>query len=202
MDLDLNGLNGSDSLVARPVTLHFAVAANSFFPVLVFNDLLRGTEPGSISLVPQDAPALPAALSASLTQLVVEHVSDQAFDLAVRDSNTGLTFFNIEGHHYDYDANAQSLIITDGRLLISKEFANALGRESDAGAVVGKISIGAAMRSIEITQLVSGQPKSVVMPPLGGADIGARYYCRRFTRRTATRKCRDPSRSRCSNDFL
>ena len=32
MDLDLNGFNGSSSLVARPVTLQFAVGANSFFP--------------------------------------------------------------------------------------------------------------------------------------------------------------------------
>ena len=35
LDLDLNGLNGSSSLVARPVTLHFTAAANSFFPILV-----------------------------------------------------------------------------------------------------------------------------------------------------------------------
>ena len=42
MELDLNGLNGSNSLVARPVTLQFAIGANSFFPILVFNDLLRG----------------------------------------------------------------------------------------------------------------------------------------------------------------
>ena len=47
MQLDLNGLNGSSSLVARPVTLQFAVAPNSFFPVLVFNDLLRGLRPSS-----------------------------------------------------------------------------------------------------------------------------------------------------------
>ena len=39
MQLDLNGLNGSSSLVARPVTLHFAAAPNSFFSILVFNDL-------------------------------------------------------------------------------------------------------------------------------------------------------------------
>src|SRR6478672_8934697 len=52
MDLDLNGLNGSSSLVARPVTLQFAVGANSFFPILVFNDLLRGPEPGSMALIP------------------------------------------------------------------------------------------------------------------------------------------------------
>ena len=49
MQLDLNGLSGSSSLVARPVTLHFAAAPNSFFPVLVFNDLLRGLQPGSMA---------------------------------------------------------------------------------------------------------------------------------------------------------
>src|SRR5258708_25787387 len=53
MQLDLNGLNGSNSLVARPVTLHFAAAPNSFFPVLVFNDLLRGLQPGSMALALQ-----------------------------------------------------------------------------------------------------------------------------------------------------
>ena len=170
IDLDLNGVNGSGSLVARPVTLHFAVAANSFFPILVFRDLLRGPEPGSIGLIPQNAPTLPGPLNASLKQLVIEKLtSDQPFDLAVRDSNTGLTFFNVEGHQYDYDANAQSLAITNGRLLISKEFANAVGRPSDAGAMVGKISIGAAMQPIEIVQVVGGQPKSVMMPPLAGA---------------------------------
>ena len=42
MDLDLNGLNGNTSLVARPVTLQFVIGANSFFPISVFNDLLRG----------------------------------------------------------------------------------------------------------------------------------------------------------------
>src|ERR1700752_1654804 len=52
MQLDLNGLNGSNSLVTRPVTLHFAAAANSFFPILVFNDLLRGLQPGSMNLIP------------------------------------------------------------------------------------------------------------------------------------------------------
>src|SRR5262249_21399086 len=72
MDLDLNGLNGNGSLVARPVSLHFAVAANSFFSILVFNDLLRGPEAGSMALVPQDVMALPSILGASINQLVVE----------------------------------------------------------------------------------------------------------------------------------
>src|SRR5882724_9116114 len=166
MDLDLNGLNGSTSLVARPVTLQFVIGANSFFPILVFNDLLRGPQPGSIALIPQNSVAggadpgrvgyLPVQLGASLKQLVVEKLSsDQRYDLAVRDGNTGFTFFNVEGGDYDYDANAQSLSITNGRLLVSKEFANALGRPSDAGTIVGKISVGAAMQPIQIDQLVN-----------------------------------------------
>jgi hypothetical protein len=172
MDLDLNGFNGSSSLVARPVTLQFAVEANSFFPVLVFNNLLRGPMPGSMALVPAgvNAPGytnLPAALSASLKQLVVEKLpSGQGSDLAVRDSNTGFTFFNIQGHQYDYNPAAQSFAITNGRLLISKGLANALGRPSDAGSVVGTISIGAAMQPIQIDQLVNGETKSMVMPPM------------------------------------
>src|SRR5438093_7717091 len=156
MQLDLNGLNRSGSLVARPVTLHFAAAANSFFPILVFNDLLRGLEPGSMGLSLQDyssagvnAPnySLPAAISASLKRLTVEKLpSGQGFDLAVRDSTTGFTFFNVEGPQYNYDAGAQSLTITGGRLLLSKQFASTLGIPSEAGSLAGTISVGAAMQ--------------------------------------------------------
>src|SRR5436190_2180429 len=176
LDLDLNGLNGSSSLVARPVTLQFAAAANSFFTILVFNDLLRGPEPGSIALAAPagvNAPGynnLPVELAGSLKQLVIEKLpSDQPFDLAVRDGKTGSTCFNIDGHQYNYDTNARLLSITGGRLLISKEFANALGRPADAGALVGKISVGAAMQPIEVETLVNGDTKSVLMPPLRGA---------------------------------
>ena len=187
MDLDLNGFDGSGSLVARPVTLQFVIGANSFFPILVFNDLLRGAEPGSMSLIPVEAAVpdagtsvsqatrLPLQLGASLKQLVVEKLpADQRYDLAVRDGNTGFTFFNVEGGNYDYDANAESLNITNGRLLISKEFAQALGRPLDAGAIVGKISVGAAMQPIEIDQLVNGQAQSSSMPAVGtipGPDV-------------------------------
>src|SRR5438874_4338357 len=179
IDLDLNGFNGNSSLVARPVTLQFAVGANSFFPILVFNDLLRGPEQGSMALIPAEINAsgysLPAALGASLQQLVIEKLpSNGGFDLAVRDGNTGFTFFNVEGHHYDYDANARALSITKGRLLVSKEFADALGRPSDAGSIVGKISVGAAMQPVEIDQLVNGEPQSAVMPGVGtvpGPDV-------------------------------
>src|SRR5436190_22033925 len=99
MELDLNRLNGISSVVARPATLHFAAAANSFFTILVCIDLLRGPEPGSMSLAQQNAsPAgvtdpgysLPAGLSASLKQLVIEQLAlDARFDLAVRAGKMG-----------------------------------------------------------------------------------------------------------------
>ncbi|PYK41800.1 MAG: hypothetical protein DME60_01540, partial [Verrucomicrobia bacterium] len=175
MDVDLNRLNGISSATAKSETLRFAVAANSFFPVLVFNEVLRGAEPGSIALIAQNSATLPAALSASLNQLVVEKLpSGEAFDLAVRDGKTGFVFFNIQGHQYDYDASAQLLSITDGKLLISQEFAQALGRPSEAGSVVGKISIGTSMQPVEIATVVNGALQSVTMPSLqGSASAGA-----------------------------
>src|SRR6266568_6689662 len=172
MNLDLNRLNGISSTAQKLETLRFAVAANSFFPILVFNDLLRGPEPGSIALIPAgvNTPGynnLPLLLAGSIKQLVIEKLpSDREFDLAVQDGNTGFTFFNVEGDQYDYDANAKLLSITDGRMLISKEFAESLGRASDVSVAVGKISIGAAMQPIEIDRLVNGELKSMAMPPL------------------------------------
>ena len=170
MDLDLDRLSADGSLAAKVVQQRFAVAANSFFSILVFNDLLRGPEQGSMALVPQYSTALPSPLMASINQLALEKLpSSEQFDLAVRDAKNGFTFFNVERNQYDYDANGQLLSIQAGRLLISKEFADALGRPADAGSAVGKISVSATMRPIEITQLVNGEVKSVVMPPLRGA---------------------------------
>ena len=177
MDLDVNRLNGIGYSPGRPTTLQFAVAANSFFPILVFNDLLRGAEPGSMALIPTgvNVPGygLTAVLATSLKQLAIEKLPfGEPFDLAVNGGKTGFTFFNIEGHQYDYDVNAQLLSITGGNLRISKEFANALGRPLDAGALVGRISIGAAMQPIEVQTIVNGETKSVVMPPLNGTTAG------------------------------
>ncbi len=171
MDVDLNRLNGVSSTTGKLETLRFAVAPNSFFTILVFNNVLRGPEfESAMALIPQSSATLPATLSASLNQLEVEKLpSGAAFDLAVRDGKTGFVFFNVEGNIYDYDANAQLLSIKGGRLLISEEFAGKLGRHSEAGSVVGKISVGTAMQSIEIKQMVNGQPRSAVLPPVQGA---------------------------------
>jgi hypothetical protein len=183
MELDVNRLSGNTS--QNVAQIDFAVAANSFFRILVFNDLLRGLEPGAIALIPQNSASawvgdsryndVRAALGASLKHLVVEKLpSGQGFDLAVRDSNTGFTFFNIQGQHYDYDAAARSLTIANGRLLLSREFAKTLGRPSDAGSTAGTISVGAAMQPIQVTQVANGYPTSAVMPPMQhGAGTGA-----------------------------
>jgi hypothetical protein len=112
---------------------------------------------------------LPLQLNASLNRLTVETTRGQGFDLAVRDSNTGFTFFNIQGLQYNYDAVSQSLAITNGRLLLSKEFASALGHPSDAGSSAGTIAIGAAMQPIQITEIANGKPTSALMPPMANA---------------------------------
>jgi hypothetical protein len=47
---------------------------------------------------------------------------------------------------------------------LSKEFAAELGRPSEAGSIVGEISLTANMRPIEITQIVDGEVESNVLP--------------------------------------
>ena len=171
MELDLNHLNGINAAPQKQEQVRFDIAADSFFSVLVFNDILRGLEQGSMALIPQSGTlsTLPAVLSASVKQLAIEKLpSGEQFDLAVRDAKTGFTFFNIEGQQYDYDAGAQLLTVNGGRLTMSRDFANALGRPSEAGAAVGGISVGAAMQPVEIKELVSGELKGVTMPPLHG----------------------------------
>ncbi len=166
MNLDVDRLDADGSLAAKVQQLRFTVAANSFFSILVFNDLLRGAEEGSMALIPEYS-EVPPALSGSINQLVLENLAPgEQFDLAVRNAKTGFTFFNVEGHQYNYDANGQLLNIVGGRLLISKELANALGRPADAGASVGKMSVSAVMQPIEVSEIVNGETKSVVMLPL------------------------------------
>ena len=164
MNLDLNRLNGLSSATQNLHTLDFVVKPNSFFTILLFNNLLSGPEIGAaMTLIPQNSATLPAPLGESFNHLVIEKsASNAAVDLAVRDGKGGFVFFDIEGSLYDYDANAQLLTIEGGRLLISNEFANALGRPADAGVAVGKISVGATMQAIEITE-VNGETR---LPPL------------------------------------
>jgi hypothetical protein len=70
IDLDLNRLNGATA--GKPQTLHFNVAANSYFTILVLNNVLRGPDMGSIGLMPLDSVNLPGSLGKSSGQLVLE----------------------------------------------------------------------------------------------------------------------------------
>ena len=161
--------------------LGFALAPDSFFTILVFNNELRGPLPGSVGLIPQGPAPLPAPL-ASHAQLVVESTSwGGPSELVVRDGKTGFVFFNVEGHQYDYEAETHRLSVRAGRLLVSKEFAAELGRPSAAGSVVGEISMAATMRAIEITQLVDGEVESD--SPAGSARRRDRARAGRHRRR-------------------
>ncbi|MEO6051180.1 MAG: hypothetical protein ABIP78_07600 [Pyrinomonadaceae bacterium] len=167
MDLNLSRLTGkrSDAKGSRQSVMRFDAVHDSFFTVLVFNNEMRGPLPSSLELIPQNFAKLPSKLNSSYSQLVIENMSwGGDYDLVIRDGTTGFIFFNIEGHEYEYNAIGHSLNISNGRLLVSKEFASELGRPSDGGAVVGNIDISANMRPIEITQVVDGEVRSEVMP--------------------------------------
>ncbi len=164
MDLDVAKVGGNNAK-SPTSSVRFNIEENSFFTLLVFNDELRGPTPSSMSLIAQDSPALPSKLGSSIGQLSVENLAPtEPFEMAVRDSKTGFTFFYVEGHLYDYRSFDQSLNISMGRLLLSKEFADELGRPGDAGTVAGSISISATLRAVEISEIANGEVVSESMP--------------------------------------
>ncbi len=165
MNIDLNRINGVNSMTRKLETLHFGVAPTSFFPVLVFNKVLRRAEPGSMALVPQNNVALPAVLTASLNRLTIEQVHPgEAFDMVVRDAMSGFVFFKVEGNLH-YEASTQLLGIQGGRLLISEALARNLGRAREAGTQAGTISIDTAVTPIATTTVVNGKVESSTLPP-------------------------------------
>lgn len=165
INLDLNRLTGSDVAAkeAKRDSFRFEIGSNSFFTIRVFNHVLRDPEPGSMGL--RSLGRLPDLLNASSNQLVIEKLPPgDPFDLVLRDEKTGFVFFNIEGHLYDYDAATHFLSVKSGRLLISEELAQKLGRPADQSAVVGDISIDATVYPIEVTTLVNGAIRSSTLP--------------------------------------
>ena len=103
LDVQRLGGTGLGSARAGAATYRFGVERDSFLTIVVFNGELRAPLPGSMRIVPQDAAALPARLQASRDQLVIEQMGwGGPFELAVRDLNTGFTFFNVEGQQLAY----------------------------------------------------------------------------------------------------
>lgn len=168
MQIDLNKLNGTKAR-GQNTPVNFAVETNSFFKVLVFNDEFRGTLPSSMAILPEPSTAtFPKSLDTSLGQLVIESLEfGGPYEMVVRDSRTGFTFFNIEGHTFDYNANERRLTISEGRLLVSDEFAAAIKRPAIAGTVAGTISITTTLKPIEVTKITNGEVSSDVLPSMG-----------------------------------
>jgi hypothetical protein len=176
LDLDLHQLKaaGSGPQELNLDTFRFDVGPNSFFTILVFNNLLRGPELGSMELIGRNSRILPEPLQTSSNQLVIEKIrSSGGSDLVLRDGQTGLIFFNIQGQLYNYDAAAHLLTIAGGNLLLSEELARKLERPADAGAIVGKISIATTMYPIEISTVAHGAVQSSILPPRHGGTASA-----------------------------
>ena len=151
-----------DGAAAGKGDLHFTVAPDSFFTLLVFDGALRGPEPSSMVLAPDKAGTVPAFKNVELS---IEKLGyEESADLAVRDAKSGFVFFRVEGHSYDYDAGQHLLKINNGRLVLSEAFAKKLGRAADANQTAGSISITATVVPIEVTKLVNGAVESVKMP--------------------------------------
>ncbi len=173
MDLNLSRLNGGGPRAKGSTSgsLRFDVPNSSFFKVLAFNGEFRGMLPSSMDLIPRTSATLPTKLNSSYRQLAVESLPwGGQYELVVRDAKSGFVFFNIEGQEFEYIADSRSLSIRLGRLLISNEFAAELGRPSDAGSVIGQISINARMQPIEVTEIVDGDVKGDVLPAGAGAS--------------------------------
>ena len=167
IDLNRTGLTsvGSGSQQLAQNNIRFDIGRDSFFTIRLFNHVLRGPESGSMQLVPENSALLPQPLNGFSNQLMLERVSPGGrFDLVVQDSATGFTFFNVEGQAYDYDASARSFHVKAGRLLITEEFANRLGRPADAGTTAGRITIDANVYPIAVTTVVNGALRSSFLP--------------------------------------
>src|SRR3954468_959440 len=106
LTIDLGKLS-SKRTAKQSGNLQFDVEQNSFFTVLVFNNEFRGPEPSSMNLLPQNATLMPGKLGTGYQQLILENLpwgSDR--ELVIRDSKTGFTYFEIEGHQYQFDAGS------------------------------------------------------------------------------------------------
>jgi hypothetical protein len=105
--------------------------------------------------------------------LVLEKAAWGDHELAIRDARTEFPFFDIEGFEAEYDPRGKRFSIRDGRLLISKEFAETLGRSAEAGAAVGSFDLSTAMKTAEISEIIEGEVTSNTLPALGSPETGS-----------------------------
>jgi len=169
IDLDRSLLTGSRKNSTAALRLN--AAPDNFFTVIAYNDELRGSIPGTMALTAQDTYSLPGRLGSAYQNLVFEALPmGSGHEFAVRDANTGFTFFNLQGHMFAYDPANRAFTIKGGKLLLTDEFAADLGRPAAAGTVVGSISIETTLRPIEVTTFLNGEVESAGVP--AGPDAG------------------------------
>lgn len=175
VELFLNRLNGFSGEDGGKIALHFDAQKDSFFTAMVYNDELRGVLPSGMPLVLRGSATLPGKLGTSVQQLMLESspIGSQ-FELVIRDAKTGFPFFNIEGPEYGYQPVGQKLSIQTGRLRLSDDYAEDLGRKADAGMWIGNISADLSMREIEVTKVKDGEVVSDSLPadPNAGTTPG------------------------------
>jgi hypothetical protein len=175
LDLDLRQVREASAPAAlQPAgRLRFDAEKDAFLTFMVRNGELRGALPGSMRLLPGPAALPTTSLNASRHHLVVENAAWGApYDMVVRDGVTGFLFFNVEGQELAYDPRGRALTVKGARLLLSPEFAEALGRRDAAGAPAGEMTIEATLRPIEVSQIVGGQVREDVLPGLDATAGG------------------------------
>lgn len=171
IDIELDRFDAR-SLSSAPSMVKLNVERDSFFTVVAFNGEFRGHLPGSLPIESGDS-SLASKLNVSFQQLAIEaDPLGGQYELSVRDNRSGFHFFNIEGPEYSYDAFSRTLSISGGRLLLSKQYADQIGRPSDDGKLVGQLSISLTMRPIEVTQIEGGEIVSNSLPPTNSPDAG------------------------------
>lgn len=176
MNVNMSRLNGD----ARTSVLRFDAEQNSPLTVIVTDNQLRGPLPSSMRIVSQNPFELPVKMNSSSDVLAVEVMPfGEHYELAVRDQRTGYTFFYIEGHQYNYNADSRQFTISQGRLILSNEYANDLGRPNDAGSIVGEFSASTGMKTIDT--LIDGKSQSDYLVEntgeiMSGNDAFARLF--------------------------
>lgn len=149
---------------AAQVPLEFSAKDNGSFDIIVMNGELRGALPGTVALLPNSTPSLPAKMAASYQDLVLESLPFGGdYELAIRDQS-GFTFFNVAGAGFTYQPETRAFGFADATLLVSPDFAQALGDQSLAGKTVGTLTVSTEMRPIEVTQVVDGEVTESVLP--------------------------------------
>ena len=185
MHLDLNRLNGINSAGGNTVHNSISPLRPTLSSLFWFSTIqLRDQEPGSIALMlPVDrcvrstprATVYRMLLASSLTQLVIEKPApDAPFDFAgARRQERDSRFLRSKDTSTITTRTRSCLSITGGRLVVSKEFAESLGRPSDAGQRLAKFpSAQPCNRSRSPMLDENGDVKSATLPALNQPGVG------------------------------